>query len=145
MDTATIQRCARCGQANRVPGLAEGKAAKCGKCGEILSVDGSSPLVTTDETFDATVEGPLPVIVDFWAPWCGPCRRIAPVLEDLARERQDLRVAKLNVDENRRTMTRFNVSGIPTLIFFRGGVEKGRIVGLVGKTQIEQAVGQYFA
>ena len=83
------------------------------------------------------------MVVDFWAPWCGPCRTIAPVIEDLARSRSDVLFAKLNVDDNPLTASRFNVSGIPTLVFFRGGLEAGRVVGAVGRPQIESAIGQY--
>ena len=87
----------------------------------------------------------VPVVVDFWAPWCGPCRQIAPVIESLASSRSDVVFAKLNVDENPVVSARYRVSGIPTLLFFRDGEEKGRIVGAVGKPQIEQAIAQYLS
>jgi len=104
---------------------------------------GGHPTVVTDATFAALVEGAGAVVVDFWAPWCGPCRTIAPVIEDLARSRSDVLFAKLNVDDNPMTASRFKVSGIPTLVFFRGGQEAGRVVGAVGRPQIENAIGQY--
>ena len=83
-------------------------------------------------------------IVDFWAAWCGPCRMIAPILEQLAAERTDVRVAKLNVDENSRSSVRFGVQGIPLLVFFKDGVEQGRVVGAVPKSQVEAAIAEYF-
>jgi len=82
-------------------------------------------------------------VVDFWAAWCGPCRVIGPVIEELASERSDVRFGKLNVDENPGTAGKFRVQGIPLLVFFRDGVERGRVVGAVPKSQIEAAIGQY--
>ena len=82
-------------------------------------------------------------VVDFWAAWCGPCRMIAPLLEQLASERRDILFAKLNVDENPQTSSSFGVHGIPLLVFFKDGVERGRVVGAVPKGQIEAAIRQY--
>ena len=141
-----IIRCASCGQANRVPSIGSGQKAVCGRCKQPLvkaAEAGGHPTVATDATFATIVGGGKPVVVDFWAPWCGPCRTIGPVIEDLARSRSDVLFAKLNVDDNPLTASRFNVSGIPTLVFFRGGQEAGRVVGAVGRPQIESAIGQY--
>jgi thioredoxin 2 len=137
-----IIRCASCGQANRVPPVGSGKKAVCGKCKAPLEAN-THPIVVTDATLPTLIAGPKPVIVDFWAAWCGPCRTIAPVIESLAAERGDVTFAKLNVDENQRSSAQFKVSSIPTLIFFRDGKEAGRVVGAVGKPQIEAAIRQY--
>jgi thioredoxin 1 len=95
-------------------------------------------LSLSDATLDETVAGsPVPVVVDFWAEWCGPCRMIAPVLEEIAAEHADrLRVAKVNVDENPATAQRFGVMSIPTLIVFRDGTPAKRIVGAKGKAAL---------
>lgn len=139
-----IVRCPSCGQANRVPELGDGKAAVCGKCKAPLSADGngSHPLTLSDANFREQI-GSGATVVDFWAAWCGPCRMIAPVIEQLASERRDIRFAKLNVDENPQTASSFGVHGIPLLVFFRDGVERGRVVGAVPKGQIEAAIRQY--
>jgi thioredoxin len=145
-----VVRCPTCGQANRVPPIGSGKKAICGKCKASLEASQGSgngpghPIVLSDATFAEKIRNGS-VVVDFWAAWCGPCRIIAPILDELARERSDVTFAKLNVDENPRTATQFGVQGIPLLIFFSNGAEAGRVVGAVPKDKIEAAIQQYFA
>lgn len=92
----------------------------------------------TDTNFQAEVlESEQPVLVDFWAPWCGPCRVVAPVLEEIASERQDLRIVKLNIDENQQTAASFQVLSIPTMILFKGGQPAKTIIGAYPKKKIE--------
>ena len=138
-DVITI-RCTSCGAANRMPRekLAEGLRPKCGRCKQPLPEAAASPLVVTDATFAADVErSPLPVLVDAWAAWCGPCRMIAPAIDELAAELAGrVRVAKLNVDENPATAGRFDIRSIPTLLVIAGGREVDRIVGAQPKQAI---------
>src|SRR6267142_616295 len=96
------------------------------------------PQVVTDQTFEQDVlKSDLPVLVDFWATWCGPCRMVAPVLEDVANEQSDkLRIVKLDVDANPITAGRFGVRAIPTMIVFKNGREADRIVGFHPKAQL---------
>ncbi len=92
----------------------------------------------TDASFQAEViESDVPVLVDFWAPWCGPCRVVAPVLEEIAGERPDLRIVKLNVDENQQTAANFDVLSIPTLILFRNGQAVKKVIGAYPKKKLE--------
>ena len=140
-ETGTI-RCPSCGAVNRVSTGAREKIEGglrpiCGRCKTPLPAD-SGPLTVTDATFSAEVEGsPLPVLVDMWAPWCQPCRMIAPVIDELAAEMAGrVRFAKLNVDENPATASRFDVRSIPALLVFRGGREVDRIVGVQPKSEI---------
>ncbi len=139
-----VVRCPHCGQSNRVPPLGSGKKAVCGKCGQELTAtaSGGHPVEVRDADFARTIENGK-YVVDFWAAWCGPCRMIAPVIEQLASERTDVRFAKLNVDENPRTSAQFGVQGIPLLIFFKDGQERGRVVGAVPRAKIESAIQQY--
>jgi thioredoxin 1 len=100
-------------------------------------VTGKLPDVT-DGTFQAEVlESGQPILVDFWAPWCGPCRVVHPILEEMAGERDDLRVVSLNVDDNQQTAARFEVLSIPTLILFKDGVEAKRVIGAMPKRRLE--------
>jgi thioredoxin 1 len=93
----------------------------------------------TDASFQAEVlESPNAVLVDFWAPWCGPCRIVAPHLEELNEEREDLRVVKLNVDDNPQTAARYNVMSIPTLLLFRNGQVAHQIIGALPKNRLVQ-------
>ena len=92
----------------------------------------------TDDNFQAEViESETAVLVDFWAPWCAPCRVVAPVLEEIAAERDDLRVVKLNIDENQQTAATFEVLSIPTMILFRGGAAVKKVIGAYPKKKIE--------
>ena len=139
---AQIVRCPSCGKANRVPDLGSGKRAVCGNCKAPLDASDAAPVTLTDATFASAIQSGF-YVVDFWAAWCGPCRAIAPVVEELARERTDVTFAKLNVDENPRTASQFGVQSIPLLVFFRDGAEAGRVVGAVPRTQIEAAMQRY--
>jgi thioredoxin 1 len=92
----------------------------------------------TDNNFQAEViESETPVLVDFWAPWCAPCRVVAPVLEEIAAERDDLRVVKLNIDENQQTTAQFDVLSIPTMILFRNGAPVRKVIGAYPKKKLE--------
>jgi thioredoxin 1 len=99
----------------------------------------------TDSTFDEEVKGSdVPVLVDFWAEWCGPCKMVAPVLEEIAGENAGkIRIAKLNIDENLDTARRFDVMSIPTMILFKDGDAQLRIVGAKGKGQLLQELGAF--
>jgi thioredoxin 1 len=100
-------------------------------------VTGKLPDVT-DATFQADVlEASDSVLVDFWAPWCGPCRVVHPILEEMAVEREDLTIVSLNVDENQQTAGRYEVLSIPTLILFKDGQEAKRVIGAMPKRRLE--------
>ena len=139
MSETQLIRCPSCGATNRVPQeKVERGLHRCAGGAKRRCPSTSKPVTVTDATFSAEVErSPLPVLLDMWAPWCGPCRMIAPVIDELASEMAGrVRFAKLNVDENPATAARFNVSSIPTLLVLKEGREVDRIVGVQPKAEI---------
>ena len=138
--------CPNCGASNRIDEekIRSGSRPICGRCKTPLPVD-NRPLVVTDSTFSAIVEqSPLPVLVDMWAEWCGPCHMLAPVIDSLTRELAGkIRIGKLNVDENPRTASRFSIQGIPALLIFKNGREVDRIVGAQPKQEILRKLQPY--
>lgn len=142
--------CRKCGSKNRVdPRNAVGKVARCGKCGDPLEVSSDArgasgkdlsdkPLIVTDETFQRDVLNARGlVLLDCWAPWCGPCRMVGPIMEQLAAESNGrYRIAKLNVDENPRTAAQFQIQSIPTMLIFKDGKLLDRIIGAQPKQAI---------
>ena len=142
--------CNKCGTKNRVEEsrLATSEAM-CGRCGGPLQATAGSeqdtkPFVVTDQSFEQEVMQTKgrPVLVDCWAPWCGPCRMIAPTLDQLAAESQGrYRIAKLNVDENPQISASFRIASIPTLLIFKDGQLVDRIVGVQPKQAIAERLG----
>ena len=141
-----IVTCPNCGANNRVDERANQLQPVCGKCGAKLtgaSGDGH-PVAVTDQTFAKVIANERPVLVDFWAEWCPPCRAIAPVLDQLAAESGGRYVvAKLNVDENQQTAGQFHIDGIPTLLIFKKGQVVDRLVGAHPKQSIVQHLQQH--
>ncbi|MEO8465509.1 MAG: thioredoxin TrxC [Gammaproteobacteria bacterium] len=148
MTDTTVIRCSHCGASNRVPQdkLAQGLTPKCGQCKAPL-VAATGPMTVTDATFAADVErSPLPVLVDAWAPWCGPCRMVGPIVDELATELAGkVRVAKLNVDDNPGIAARFDVRSIPTMLVMVNGREVDRIVGALPKAAIRARLDRVIA
>lgn len=147
--------CEKCGTKNRVePCEAEGRVARCGKCGQPLRVahqaeraDQSKPLVVTDDSFQREVLSARGlVLVDCWAPWCGPCRMVGPIMDQLAAESNGrYRIAKLNVDENPRTAAQFQIHSIPTMLIFKDGKLVEQLIGAQPKPAIAAKLLAYAA
>jgi thioredoxin 2 len=139
MSDVDFVRCHVCGATNRVPRekVAQGLEPVCGRCKTPLSL---KPVEVTDATFSTEVErSPVPVLLDMWAAWCNPCRMIAPIVEQLAAEMGGrVRVAKMDVEKNPLTASRFNVRSIPMLLILKNGREVDRIVGVQPKSEIVQ-------
>jgi thioredoxin 2 len=140
-----IIACTKCGAKNRIDPNKTEMIARCGKCGETLnaSTNGAGkssdkPLIVTDSTFQREIlETPGLVLVDCWAPWCGPCRMVGPIMEQLATESNGrYRIAKLNVDENPRIAAQYQIQSIPTMLIFKDGKLIDRIVGAQPKPAI---------
>jgi thioredoxin 2 len=138
---ASVLTCTNCGAKNRIRPNAKG-VPTCGRCSQALPW-----LVNaTDASFDTEADASTPVIVDLWAPWCGPCRFVGPILEDLSREyRGKLKVVKVNVDENPQTAQRYQAFSIPTMVILRGGQPVDRIVGALPKEQLVSRLSPHLA
>jgi thioredoxin len=135
-----IFTCMHCGARNRVPENKNTKDAKCGKCHRPLGeVPESKPVDVVDATFNREVlEHPGVVLVDFWAPWCGPCRMVGPVIDELsAKYAGKVRFAKMNVDENRLVPSKYSIQSIPALMIFRNGELVKSLIGARPKDEIE--------
>ncbi|MBS1793914.1 MAG: thioredoxin [Acidobacteria bacterium] len=138
MESELIIKCPDCGANNRVAARKSDTKAVCGRCKRELPEVPDKPLTITDRNFSEIVENSaLPVLLDLWAPWCPPCRQLAPIIEGLAGELGGrVLVGKLDVDENPRTAARFYVQSIPTLLILKNGHEADRIVGLASRETI---------
>lgn len=136
-----IVKCGQCGTKNRVPKNRLGQGPLCGKCKSPLSTGPvtDKPLDVTDATFHSEIlDFPGPVLIDCWAPWCGPCRTVGPIIEQLAGQYAGrVRIAKLNVDENPQTASRYSIRSIPTMLLFKNGDLVNTLVGALPKGDIE--------
>jgi thioredoxin 2 len=137
-----IVKCQNCGQKNRVPGARLEDGGKCGKCGETLEATGRANSISAADFDDLLVNSPLPVLVDFWAPWCGPCRMVAPEVEKLAAaQKGDVLVVKLNTQEHPSIAQREGVRGIPMFGLYRNGQRVGTATGYMDADALQRQLG----
>ena len=139
----SLLRCPGCQAKNRVPRERVRQGPTCSRCH--LPLLPAAPVTVTDRNWPVEVDAsPLPVLVDFWAPWCGPCRTMAPVLEQLASETVGrLKIAKVNVDDNPQAAARFGVQAIPTLVLLDRGETREEIRGAVGKAALRARIDRH--
>jgi thioredoxin 2 len=144
MDTVQVA-CPHCLTPNRIPAGRLGEGPKCGKCGELL-LDGK-PAALDDASFDSFVgRTELPVLVDYWAPWCGPCRAMAPHFEKAAGDlRESVRFAKVNTDQAQSIAARAGIRAIPTMVLYRGGKELARASGAMDAANLRRWIGEHIA
>jgi thioredoxin 2 len=140
MSVSSIVVCPHCQSPNRIPGARLGDRPKCGKCKQPLFA--GRPIELSDRTFDKQLNrSDLPLVVDFWAPWCGPCKIMAPFFEQAAAELEPrVRLAKVNTDDSPVLAQRYGISSIPTTAVFRGGREVARQPGAMNLPQLMQFV-----
>jgi thioredoxin 2 len=135
---AEIVVCPQCQSANRIPTARLGDNPRCGKCKQALF--NGHPISLTDQTFDRHLtRSDVPLVVDFWAPWCGPCKMMAPFFEQAASELEPhVRLVKVNTDENPMLAQRYQINSIPTTAVFKGGREVARQPGAMNLPQLLQ-------
>ena len=136
----TIIVCPQCGAKNRIPADKQHLTPKCGRCGHRLPHSAATVLELNDQTFEQVINTPdLPVLVDFYSPTCGPCQALAPVIEQLAGQYGGRAViCKLDTSRNQMTAARFQIRGVPTLMFFKNGQAVDQVVGAVPGQELEQ-------
>lgn len=135
-----ITACKNCGVKNRIPKNRLNDSPVCGRCGTPLPPVRSEPLTITDRSFQQEIiSHPGPALVDCWAAWCAPCRMVAPILDQLAKEYSGrVLIAKLDIDANPETAARYNVMSVPTLLLFNNGNLVDTLVGALPKQEIEK-------
>ena len=134
--------CPKCASKNRLGAVPAGAVPRCANCKTVLPW----LVAAGDESFTAEVAAGVPVLVDFWAPWCGPCRMVAPILEELAGELAGrLKVVKVNVDESPQVAARYRIQSIPTLMVFREGAQVEVVVGALPKAALRERIAPYLS
>jgi thioredoxin 2 len=135
-------RCLKCGANNRMPEERLNQTPLCGICHEplIIAKQQTKPVEVTDDSFSREVlDSGISVLVDCWAPWCAPCRKLGPIIEELASDYANgVKIVKLNVDENPATATQYGIQSIPTMLLFKDGKLVNRLVGALPKEEIEK-------